>query len=298
MTDTAAPKPEPAALPSRRFTSLSAREGWRTTRAWLRRYVRWVSRLMKKRRDRFLLLKPALFAHQILYDRTTRSTHRLQIRDGIDFEVVEQIFIRLDYDFAKLHRAREIEAFRERLKESGRRPLIIDAGANCGMATKYFALTYPEAHIVAIEPDAGNLALARHNNTASDAMFLQAAVGSTDGRARLVDPGMGHWGLRVEADPDGGVPIVGVNGIVEAAIGAGMSPFIVKIDIEGFESELFSHNTEWIDQFPVLIIELHDWMLPGSGSARSFLREIAARDRDFVYHGENVFSLSNHLMRG
>ena len=71
------------------------------------------------------------------------------------------------------------------------------------------------------------------------------------------------------------------------------APFIVKIDIEGFEAELFSRNLEWLDRFYVLIIELHDWMLPRQRSSQSFLRAIGALDRDFLYAGENVFSIAN-----
>ena len=37
---------------------------------------------------------------------------------------------------------------------------------------------------------------------------------------------------------------------------------LIKIDIEGGESELFEKNIEWIEKFPLIIIELHDWMLP------------------------------------
>jgi hypothetical protein len=67
----------------------------------------------------------------------------------------------------------------------------------------------------------------------------------------------------------------------------------VKIDIEGFEEELFSKNTEWVDKFPLLVIELHDWMLPRDRTSAHFLTLIATLDRDFVYIGENVFSISN-----
>jgi hypothetical protein len=51
--------------------------------------------------------------------------------------------------------------------------------------------------------------------------------------------------------------------------------------------------TSWIDRFPLLVIELHDWLLPGQSTSRNFLREIALRDRDFVYRGENIFSIAN-----
>jgi len=38
---------------------------------------------------------------------------------------------------------------------------------------------------------------------------------------------------------------------------------------------------------------LHDWLLPGQGTSRSFLKCMAALDRDFVHIGENVFSIRN-----
>ena len=74
---------------------------------------------------------------------------------------------------------------------------------------------------------------------------------------------------------------------------AGYRPFIVKIDIEGFESDLFAENTDWVNDFPVLIIEMHDWLFPGQRTSSNFLKTIARLDRDFVYLGENVFSIRN-----
>ena len=39
-------------------------------------------------------------------------------------------------------------------------------------------------------------------------------------------------------------------------------PFLMKLDIEGFEDDLFSKNIGWVDQCLILIIENHDWRLP------------------------------------
>ena len=72
-------------------------------------------------------------------------------------------------------------------------------------------------------------------------------------------------------------------------------PFIVKIDIESFEENLFSKNVEWVASFPIIIIELHDWMIDKRGSSRTFYRTISQYDRDFFFKGENVFSLSREL---
>ena len=70
-------------------------------------------------------------------------------------------------------------------------------------------------------------------------------------------------------------------------------PFLIKLDIEGFEDDLFSKNIGWLDQFPILIIETHDWMLPRKSNSKNFLKVVSSRNRDFIHRGENIFSISN-----
>jgi hypothetical protein len=41
------------------------------------------------------------------------------------------------------------------------------------------------------------------------------------------------------------------------------TPFLMKIDVEGAESDLFQTPYAGFQRFPALAIELHDWILPG-----------------------------------
>ncbi len=43
----------------------------------------------------------------------------------------------------------------------------------------------------------------------------------------------------------------------------------------------------------MLIIELHDWRFSGSANSQTFIKSISGRKRDFVFKGENVFSIRN-----
>lgn len=72
-------------------------------------------------------------------------------------------------------------------------------------------------------------------------------------------------------------------------------PFIVKVDIEGAEADIFAGNTDWLKNTPLVIIELHDWLMPKQGTAAGFLQCIAGQPRDFIAMGENVFSIAHTL---
>ena len=67
----------------------------------------------------------------------------------------------------------------------------------------------------------------------------------------------------------------------------------IKIDIEGFEDDLFAQNIEWVDEFSVIIIETHDRFFPKMAKSKNFLKVISGLDRDFVHRGENIFSIKN-----
>ena len=64
-------------------------------------------------------------------------------------------------------------------------------------------------------------------------------------------------------------------------------PGIAKIDIEGFESDLFATHTDWIAKATALVIEPHDWMLPGKGSSNAF-RAAIGPEFEMLISGENL----------
>ena len=70
----------------------------------------------------------------------------------------------------------------------------------------------------------------------------------------------------------------------------------MKIDIEGGESQLFSANTEWMNEFALIIIELHDWMLPMQGSSKPFFKAISNLDFEILQKGENLFFFNRALL--
>jgi FkbM family methyltransferase len=228
------------------------------------------------------------------------TTRQLFFRkQSTDESVIKQVLIDQQYNLARIGRSGELLAFAKQQEANGRRPLIVDAGANMGAASIYFIANMPNALVVAIEPDLENFKLLSKNVEGLNVEAIRSAISFATGRVRVVDPGRGHWAYRTQpisegADVGDAVPSITINDIYDSHRSA-FFPFIVKIDVEGAEADLFSGNTEWVARTPIIIIELHDWLLPKGGTSRPFLECISKMNRDFVYLGEDVYSIANDL---
>ena len=247
------------------------------------------------RKKRLIPVSLPFFFNQIFYDRLNKNLIKFRIRDYVDFTMVAQVFYSEDYSLEKFRRNDEVNRYYKNILKRNLKPLIIDCGAHIGLATKYFSLIYPHSKLICIEPVIDNFNQARINNLKyHNVEFLNKAVGAEEGKGSIYNPKLGNNACRINRNEEGDINIISINSILKNS-GEGIIPFIVKIDIEGFENELFSKNTEWIDNFPIIIIELHDWMLPKSLNSSNFLSSISKKNRDFLYSGENIFSIKNEL---
>jgi FkbM family methyltransferase len=202
-----------------------------------------------------------------------------------DWTVFEQVFLATNYDARRLARYEELS----KLYCSLTQPLILDLGANIGLASLYFLRSWPRATVVAVEPDVDNIDLLRLN--APRVRELHAAIASETCRVRIANPDDAAWAYRTEQNDQGTIDGITVSTILDRF--PTCQPFICKIDIEGAETELLSQNTDWVARFPIVILEPHDWLLSGQATARNFLRTVAELDRDFFIVGENIWSISN-----
>ena len=229
---------------------------------------------------------------------TPNSSRTLYFRSNTsDKAVIGQIFRSRDYDLARFRRWSELRDFLANQHRSGGRPLIVDAGANIGASTAFFAIAFPTALVVAIEPEESNFDLLTKNSLGLNVEVMKAALSSETGRATVYNPGTEHWSFRTERTKSAeGVPCVTVDSLYSEFARHGVFPFIVKIDIEGGEEDVFMRNTEWVKKTPVIMIELHDWKWSKKGTSRPFLQCMSALDRDFLYSGENIFSIDNNLI--
>jgi FkbM family methyltransferase len=213
-----------------------------------------------------------------------------------DTGVIHQIFVDLAYSLGKFKHAEPFARYYNDAVRTGT-PLVVDCGANIGVSPMYFSLVFPEAAIVAVEPEGENFELLSQNvRPFPRVRGVHAAIASTPGTIALTDPGWGEWGYRtgeLEGEQIGEVEAVTVADVVSGIPNA--IPLVLKVDIEGAEGELFSQNTEALDAFPLVVVELHDWMMPGAGTSEAFLRWHLSQGRDLLHVGENIFSFAKWL---
>jgi FkbM family methyltransferase len=219
---------------------------------------------------------------------------KIHVRIGeSDVAAVRQIFRDGGYgiDFKSPTGNRILARYTEILT-SGSIPVIVDAGANIGAATILFLSQFPQAHVVSIEPEIGNFSILKKNTThRAQVHAIQAAIGSTEGYVAIKADGLG-WAAQTERALSG-VPIITMKSAFNVIPNG--APFIAKVDIEGFESDLFSENLDWLDEIFVVYIEPHDWMLPGQGTSRSFQRAMGLRDFELFIGGETLTYVRNYI---
>jgi FkbM family methyltransferase len=172
--------------------------------------------------------------------------------------------------------------------------VIVDAGANIGLASIYFANKYPKAKIIAIEPEGSNFELLKKNVAPYRGIIpVQAALWNQNGEINLVDPGRGNWAFMTEEENTPENPLGDIcHKVVAVTVDKIIDDYkldkidIFKIDIEGAEKEVFSDTSLWIEKVDALIIELHESKKPGC--IRSFYNGSKGFDNEWN-QGDNVY---------
>lgn len=174
--------------------------------------------------------------------------------------------------------------------------VIVDLGANCGLASIYFANKYPHSKIIAVEPETENYVMLK-KNTEKYEQIITYNKGIWNKTCNLIiqDNGNGCWGFSViesSEQSSNTVSAITLSQIINENHLESID--ILKVDIEGAEVELFSTCFEdWLDKVRVIIIELHDRLRPGC--AKTFFQAISRYNYTYSHKGENVvIYLLNH----
>jgi len=248
------------------------------------RYFSFALKTARKQKPRFLIISFGIMRTQYIFDSENFNLIRVTTPTLQDFGILLQIF---HFEFYKIENSWKTIIEKIHGISNNQEITILDLGANIGLSALYFSLTFPKATIVLVEISQRNITLAKENTLGRHCVYLYGAISNKKTRANLVDPGLGPDAFRVELSSDGSLDTFTVAEILNDFKS---NPYLIKIDIEGSESMLFESHTEWIDKFPLIIIELHDWLLLNQSNSHNFLTQISKRNRNFIYRNENIFS--------
>lgn len=177
---------------------------------------------------------------------------------------------------------------------------IVDAGGYIGTSALKLAKAFPRAKIFALEPSDVNFAVLEENVRAfGNITPVKAALSSQSGSALMRDRGTGYWGFTIVAAPADNseareLNVTNTYSVDDFLMKMGIKEVgLFKVDIEGGEAALLSRPQPWLSQTDLLIIELHEWIVPGV--ERAF--EEATRGRgNLKLPGEKYLSIRKSAM--
>ena len=139
---------------------------------------------------------------------------------------------------------------------------ILDAGGNIGISSVLFALLYPEATIITLEPERENCLLTKANTASFPHVTVHCLglwnVETTVGMKHGVDGASWAWMIEeVPAGTQGAVKTTTVPRLLELHNLTGFD--YAKIDIEFAEFAVFGNNTDfsWVKNTELLTLEVH-----------------------------------------
>jgi FkbM family methyltransferase len=137
--------------------------------------------------------------------------------------------------------------------------VIVDLGANIGLASLYFADRYNPKRLICVEPNPNNIPILRHNvsGLGSRVTIVHAAIADSTGIVSF-DSNAATYGGTIAGDGDP-VPSYSMSDFVRRHVCPDRIR-LLKIDIEGAERLLFRGNPEWLKLVDSIIIELHAGM--------------------------------------
>jgi FkbM family methyltransferase len=171
--------------------------------------------------------------------------HPLEVRGGTtDAKVLYDVFCRRDYPIVTDRPIRT----------------ILGAGANAGYTAVYFSHHYPQATILAIEPEHSNFAqLAKNSRPYSNIVPLFGALWPRHETVYIADPHTTKWAFSCSTTPPtpDAVPLPTFTVTQLMAAYCWQTIDLLKIDIEGGEKALFAENTAWLAETAQIFMEMH-----------------------------------------
>jgi FkbM family methyltransferase len=211
----------------------------------------------------FILSKKMGALHSKKYNRTFHLRS-----DTKDFDTFRQVFFLQQYNIPIDFNPR----------------IIIDGGANIGLAALYFNWRFPDAKILTYEVEAYNFEQLKLNTAPfPNIINHNCAIWNRDTTIEIMDHGQGEDSFMVkeaEATASKQVKAISIDSIMQS--NSLQEIDILKLDIEGAEKEVFENGFEnWLPKTRLIIVEVHDNMKKGFS--------LSLKDENLVFLNNDFF---------
>lgn len=199
----------------------------------------------------------------------------IKVRMESDRSTLRSVFQDSFFHFEEATRASE-RIYGE-IVSKGSTPLILDLGSHQGLSSLWFACRYPAAKLVGLEAIEENAAVAQENLSWTDASIISKAIWPEENEVEFYfSEGVSDTGGPINSAPTYKARQVATMTATQLEHQFGqLSPFILKVDIEGSEQALFSVPQSWLFSFPIIFFEPHDWSGEDVDSFFPFVQQAA-----------------------
>lgn len=192
--------------------------------------------------------------------------------------IVNEILVHEDYWFESSHEA----------------PLIIDGGANIGMAAYYFKHLYPKARILAFEPNPELVTLLRRNvtyNRWDDVTVFPYALSDVEEKTVFYCQPSSLAGS-LERRNSVGVDECQIQRIPCSSVRLskyleGKHVDFLKLDIEGCETRVLEDIEEYLEEVDHVFVEFHDGVQKGHNYISTVLGILERNGFDVMVRHQN-----------
>ncbi|NNM86106.1 MAG: FkbM family methyltransferase [Phycisphaerales bacterium] len=138
---------------------------------------------------------------------------------------------------------------------------ILDLGGNIGTSVRYWQHLFPDAQIVAVEPDAKNFSQLQKNillgPAPANVKVICAFAATADGTAGI-DRSQGEYGFRMTTEPGcESIATISMLKLIDLLAGQDGQVDFLKCDIEGAEADIFANSQAWIYRIATAVVETH-----------------------------------------
>lgn len=208
-------------------------------------------------------------------------TAKVLIRNNpSDIQIFTQIFVHQEYNVMIAEKVN----------------VIIDCGANIGLASLFFLSKYPNAKIIAIEPEENNFKMLKQNlDKFSNVTCIKKGVWDKTVNLEIIDNGWGDAGFIIkeaQSISEKSVPAICIEEVINQFKLEKIN--ILKIDIEGSEEQVILNSSKWIKKVDMIFCEIHENLKPGlTGKIELILKD----DFNFTRIGEyHVFKHKSSII--